>query len=111
MRTDSRRRGIARGLYTSLFEILRIQSFVNALAGIALPNEASVALHESLGFRVIGVYEDVGYKLDGWHDVGWWQLRLRDPDNPPAEPRVFAELRDSTAVMQALTAGEALIRP
>ncbi len=111
VRTDSRRRGIARGLYTSLFEILRIQSFVNALAGIALPNEASVALHESLGFRVIGVYEDVGYKLDGWHDVGWWQLRLRDPDNPPAEPRVFAELRDSTAVMQALTAGEALIRP
>ena len=108
--TQARRRGVARGLYTSLFEILRLLGFVNALAGIALPNEASVALHESLGFTVVGTFADVGYKLDGWHDVEWWQLRLRNPDLPPTAPREFSEMRDSLGVAQALMAGEALIR-
>jgi phosphinothricin acetyltransferase len=109
--TESRRRGIARGLYTSLFEILRIQGFVNAFAGIALPNEGSVALHESLGFTAIGVYEAVGFKLESWHDVGWWQLRLGDPDSPPPQLHWFAELRGSEAVAKALAEGEAQIRP
>ena len=109
--TEVRRRGVARGLYTSLFEILRIQGFLNAFAGIALPNEASVALHESLGFTAAGVYEDVGYKLETWHDVGWWQLRLREPDSPPPPPGALAEARGSESVARALTQGEVLIRP
>ena len=108
--TEARRRGVARGLYTSLFEILRIQGFVNAFAGVALPNEASVALHESLGFETVGIYEQVGYKQEGWHDVGWWQLRLREPISPPPEPTPFAELWGSEAVARALTLGEALVR-
>ena len=108
---DARRRGVARGLYTSLFEILRIQGFVNAFAGVALPSEASVALHESLGFERVGVYEQVGYKLDGWHDVGWWQLGLRKPESPPPQPIPFAEVKGSEAIAQALTLGEALLGP
>lgn len=108
--TDDRRRGVAKGLYTSLFEILRIQGFVNAFAGVALPNEASVGLHESLGFEPVGVYESVGYKLEGWHDVGWWQLRLQHPESPPSQPISFAEVQGSEAVVGALTLGEALLR-
>ncbi len=83
---DCRRQGVARGLYRSLFAILAAQGFYNAFAGIALPNVASVGLHESLGFEAIGMYRRVGFKLGSWHDVGWWQLALREQEDKPSAP-------------------------
>jgi len=80
------RRGIGRALYASLLDLLRRQGFVNAYAGIALPNESSVALHESLGFTPVGTYRGVGFKFDRWHDVLWLHLRLRDDSTAPNEP-------------------------
>ncbi len=77
------RQGIGQRLYRSLFAILTAQGFFNAYAGIALPNPASVALHERVGFRPIGVYKNVGYKLGAWRDVGWWQLALNDYTREP----------------------------
>ncbi len=64
----------------------RSQGFVNVYAGIALPNPASVALHESIGMWRIGVYERVGYKFGAWHDVAWYGIRIADPPGPPDEP-------------------------
>lgn len=87
---EHRRRGAARALYGSLLERLTGQGIRMACAGIALPNPASVALHESLGFRPVGVYRSIGFKLGRWWDVGWWQLPLgpaAPDDGPPAEPR------------------------
>ena len=55
----------------------------NAFAGIALPNAASVRLHESVGFTPLGVYRDVGFKLGAWRDTVWWQLPRRPPDAAP----------------------------
>jgi hypothetical protein len=82
------RRGVGRALYRALLELLREQGLWMACAGITLPNEASVALHESLGFVPVGVYRRIGYKAGRWWDVGWWQLPLRSPaDGPPSEPR------------------------
>ena len=83
----ARRRGIARALYGALFTLLRLQGHYAAHAGITLPNAASVGLHESLGFRPVGVYRSVGYKLGAWHDVGWWQLVLRERVGEPSPPR------------------------
>lgn len=88
-------RGIGRRLYGELLEVLRRQRFVNAYAGIALPNAASVALHESIGMRRIGVYERVGFKFDAWHDVAWYGLRLTEPSGAPAEPIPLPELLES----------------
>ena len=68
-------RGIGTALYGRALEEAA-RSFHLAVAGITLPNAASVALHERLGFRPVGVFEEVGHKLGAWHDVGWWQLRL-----------------------------------
>jgi phosphinothricin acetyltransferase len=65
---------------------------VNAYAGVALPNPASEALHAAIGMRRIGVYRAVGYKHGRWVDVAWYGLRLRDPDDPPAEPVAIADL-------------------
>jgi len=104
------RRGIARGLYTSLFALLRLQGYYAAHAGIALPNPASVGLHESLGFRLIGVFPRVGYKLDGWRDVGWWQLPLREREGEPAPPLSIPEAQREPGWSAALGAGVPLVR-
>ena len=89
---DARRMGVGRALYTSLFAALDLQGFYNAYAGATLPNPASVGLHESVGFRPVGVYREVGYKLGAWHDVVWWHLPIRervaDPDLPADLPSV-----------------------
>jgi L-amino acid N-acyltransferase YncA len=86
------RRGIGRGLYARLFALLRAQGYVNAFAGVSLPNAASVGMHEAMGFRSIGVHRNVGYKLGAWRDVGWWQLALQPPPDDPAEPVAFVSL-------------------
>ncbi|MFC6724460.1 GNAT family N-acetyltransferase, partial [Halobium palmae] len=83
---DARRTGVGRTLYESLLALLAEQGFVTAYAAITLPNEASVGLHESLGFERIGVFEDVGYKRGAWRDVGFWEKRLRDPPDEPTPP-------------------------
>jgi L-amino acid N-acyltransferase YncA len=84
--------GVGRALYTSLFEILRRQGYVNVYAGITLPNPASIGLHESMGFVSVGVYPRIGFKFGKWHDVAWLQLRLSEADTPVPEPVPAREL-------------------
>jgi L-amino acid N-acyltransferase YncA len=81
----ARRRGVGASLYRSLLPALAAKGYCNAYAGIALPNPASVALHESVGFRPIGVFPAVGRKFDRWHDVGWFHYALREAP-PTGEP-------------------------
>ena len=75
---DHQRRGIARELYMRLFPVLAEKGFCNAFAGVALPNDASVGLHRSVGFEPIGTFRKVGRKFGRWHDVAWFQRPLRD---------------------------------
>ncbi len=83
---DFHRRGIAFAMYTALLDILRGQGYHNAIGVIALPNDASVNLHEKFGFEKIGVLQNMGYKLAGWRDTGWWQLELAPMPPSPAPP-------------------------
>ncbi len=71
-------RGLGKRLYEALFVFLRAQGYRQAYAGITLPNDASVALHERVGFESVGVFRDVGFKFGSWHDVGWWQRPLSE---------------------------------
>jgi L-amino acid N-acyltransferase YncA len=82
------RRGIGRALYAALFPLLIRQGFYVACAGVTLPNDASVGLHESLGFEPIGVYRHIAFKHGDWRSVGWWQVDLREfvVGQTPAEP-------------------------
>lgn len=73
---DRQRRGIGLALYQALIERLGPAGFRCAIGSIALPNPASVALHEKLGFVMMGRLEAVGWKLGRWVDVGYWQLLL-----------------------------------
>jgi phosphinothricin acetyltransferase len=70
------RRGVGDALYSKLIEDLRARKLHSAVGGIALPNPASIALHEKLGFKKIAHFAEVGRKLDRWVDVGYWQLIL-----------------------------------
>jgi len=107
----ARRQGVGRALYTSLFALLRLQGFYSAHAGISLPNPASVGLHEALGFRPVGVYRSVGFKRGAWHDVGWWQLALRERTGTPDPPRSLADAQRDPEWETALAAGERILRP
>lgn len=109
VRDGCRRSGMGRALYTSLFELLRLQGFYAAHAGATLPNAASVGLHESLGFRPVGVYPRVGFKMGAWHDVGWWQLELRERSGEPGPTSSVEALQRSAGWDEAIAAGEAML--
>lgn len=70
------RSGVARHLYSRLLPAAASLGYHAAFAGIALPNDASVGLHEAMGFEPVGIYREVGRKFGAWHDVGWWQRLL-----------------------------------
>jgi phosphinothricin acetyltransferase len=82
----ARGRGIGGTLLDELLQRLRAAGFATVRAGTTLPNDASVRLFESRGFRLVGVFEKTGFKLDAWHDVGWWQLILSETSGPLPEP-------------------------
>ena len=79
---EAGRGGIGRALYEALIDRLRERGMHTAIGIIALPNEASVALHERLGFRHVGTFREIGAKFGRWHDVGWWQLMLGEDAAP-----------------------------
>lgn len=73
---DHRREGLGMQLYAALVEQLKFRDLHCAIGVIALPNPASVSLHEKLGFRKVGELKEVGWKLGRWVNVGYWQLLL-----------------------------------
>jgi L-amino acid N-acyltransferase YncA len=83
---EAQGRGLGRRLLTAHLDLLERQGFVTIVAGIALPNEASVALHEKLGFALSGIERGVGFKLGEWIDVGRWQKDLAPRDATPTGP-------------------------
>ena len=103
---DHRGRDVGRALYTSLLAILPRQGFVEAYAGIALPNEASVGIHEAMGFVHHTTYPDVGYKFGAWHDVGWWRRPLRERPDDPEPPLSVEDARRRSWWDEAVSAGE-----
>jgi phosphinothricin acetyltransferase len=95
---DFRGQGLGRALYDALFPLLERQGYRMMLAGISVPNPASVALHRSLGFEEIGVYRRIGWKAGDWRDVMWLARQLgpetheTDPPPPPGPPVRLNEL-------------------
>ncbi|MBW9209851.1 GNAT family N-acetyltransferase [Mumia sp. zg.B21] len=81
--TAPRRSGAGRALYDALFTRLDERGFRTLVAGIALPNPASIGLHAALGFSPVGTLREIGWKHGAWQDVAWMQRRIGD-DSPPA---------------------------
>lgn len=71
------KKGIGTSLYLELINKLKNMHIHSIMGGISLPNEASITLHEKLGFAKVAHFKEVGYKFEEWIDVGYWQLTLR----------------------------------
>lgn len=97
-------RGVGTALYRVLLDLVRAQGYRMALGGVTLPNAASVALHERLGFERVATYRAVGFKFGAWHDVGWWQLDLGDLGTNPPPPRTPAQMAEDPRWKAALAA-------
>ena len=79
---EARGQGLGRRLYEVLLNLLSTQGFTKAYGVVTLPNPASAALHEAVGFKPFAVYRDIGFKNGAWHDVGWWQRDLAPASEP-----------------------------
>ncbi len=88
---DFRANKIGSKLYSSLFKILTELGYYNVYAGITLPNDPSVGIHERFGFKKIAHYNNVGFKMGAWYDVGWWELSLTNDRKTPSEPLLFPD--------------------
>src|SRR6059058_3725801 len=78
------RRGVGRSLYEALFERLAERGFRTLVAGVTLPNEASVGLHRTLGFESVGTFPRIGWKLGQWREVTYL-VKALGPDGPPPD--------------------------
>ena len=107
---DYRKLRVGTGLYTALIGILKAQGIHNVLAGITLPNKESVSFHESMGFKPVGVYHNIGYKFGKYYDTGWWELRLGTKNNNPLEIVGINKIINSKAWENAIQAGISEIR-
>jgi len=86
--------GLARALMEALIDVLRALGHRKVVAGATMPNDASVRLHEALGFELVGTFPGVGLKFGAWHDVRFWALDLGAPAGDAAPPRSIGELVD-----------------
>jgi phosphinothricin acetyltransferase len=103
VRKGCQRRGVGRALYSGLLTVLPLQGFINAYAGVTLPNPASVGLHEAMGFEPVGVYRQVGFKCGVWHDVAWYQRPLQPQPAEPLPPRPLEDVRQTAEWAAALS--------
>jgi len=94
--SQARRGGVGRRLYEVLFGVLRLQGFVEAVAGATLPNEGSVGLHRAVGFQDMGVKRNAGYKFGQWHDVAFFEFSLQAAPAVPVPTRDVASLVGTT---------------
>lgn len=101
-------RGWGSVLFWALIDLLALQGVRNAYSLITVPNEASLALHEKLGFTLMGVQKEAGYKLGAWHDVAWLRMAIGDFSAAP-EPRMPLSSMDPDQVAEVLATAEAAL--
>jgi L-amino acid N-acyltransferase YncA len=103
------RKNIGKALYFSLIELLKLQGYCNIYAGVALPNIKSESLHESFRFKTIGLYHNVGYKLDNWHDVKWYGLKIKEHSQSPVKPKSINEINNTNEFKTIIEKAELMI--
>lgn len=96
------RRHMATALYKALIALLQKQGYVNAFAGVTVPNLNSEAFHTRFGFQIAGVFKNVGYKLGEWRDVKWFAMNIAEYPKEPQLPVVLQDAVDENALEEIL---------
>lgn len=104
------RKNIGKALYFALFQTLKLQGFYNAYAGVTIPNIKSEGLHESVGFKEIGIYQNVGYKFGSWHDVKWYSLKINEHSPSPGDPKFIGEISGTDEFKKIIEKAEQMIK-
>lgn len=102
------RRRVGKALYISLLEVLGLLGCRNAYAVITLPNAPSIEFHRAMEFRYLTVYRAIGYKLEKWHDVEWWQFNFPQTGTP-SYPLKFGDVKELSQYQKALTMGSKIL--
>ena len=103
-------KSIGKALYFALLEIVKLQGYCNAYACVTLPNTKSTHLHESFGFKTIGVFQNAGYKFGHWHDVIWYGLQLNEYGNEPEKPKSIHKISKTDDFKTIFEKAEQMIR-
>jgi phosphinothricin acetyltransferase len=91
VRVGHERQGLGKAILERMLQVLDAQGYRAIVGVIALPNDASTALHESLGFEHVGTLKRLGFKRDAWRDVSFWE-RLSDDESAPAPIKPVSEV-------------------
>jgi phosphinothricin acetyltransferase len=100
-----RKKGVGTALYSVLFELLRLQGYYKACAGITLPNPASIALHERAGFTPVGIFRGIGFKQGEWRDVAWYEAEVQPERSNPGEPLPVTRIQDTAEWRRIMSRG------
>ena len=103
-------KGIARVLYEAVFAILRLQGFINVYAGVLSTNAGSNKLHRATGFKEIGLFKDIGYKLGEWHSNIWYELAIGEHVLEPAEPKKMVEIMGTEKFLEIMEAANSKMK-
>lgn len=104
------RKNIGRALYYALIEILKLLGYYNVYAGVTVPNIKSESLHEAVGFQTVGIYHNTGYKLNRWHDVKWYELKIAEHNPSPAKPKAITEISTAFYFKEIFEKAEHMIK-
>ena len=104
------RKGVATALYKAVLAILKRQGYYTVYAGVSTPNPKSEAFHEAFGFRNLGEFQKVGYKLGQWCGVAWYELPLAEYGKEPEEPVSIVDLLLQENCADVLSEAEDTVR-
>lgn len=109
IKPEYHRKKIGKALYYALSQLIKLQGYCNAYAGVTLPNIKSESLHESFGFKPVGVYHNVGYKFGNWYDVKWFELKIQEHFKAPIIPKNINEINNTPEFNTILQKAEQMI--
>ena len=107
---EFQRKNIGKALYFALIELSKLQGYYNVYTGVTIPNIKSESLHESFGFKTIGVYKDVGYKFGSWHDVKRYGLKIKEHVQSPKKPKSIDEISNTNEFKAIIEKAERMVK-
>lgn len=100
---------VGKALYCALVDLLKLQGYCNAYALVTLPNVKSEGIHESFGFKTVGVCKNVGYKFGQWRDVKWFELELQQHSQVPSVLKVIHDISNTAEFNKIIEQAEQII--